>query len=91
MVDPLGHGPKLTVYVDESDADCAVTRRSTGGYVVYYNCVPISWRSARQLLVTLSTAESEYVQATLACQEVVALRHLFSELGFQMDAPTVIY
>ena len=90
-VDPLGHGPKLTVYVDASDADCGVTRRSTGGYVVYYNGVPISWRSARQPLVTLSTAESEYVQATLACQEVVALRHLFAELGSPMDAPTVIY
>ena len=90
-VDPLGHGPKLTVYVDASNADCGVTRRSTGGYVVYYNGVPISWRSARQPLVTLSTAESEYVQATLACQEVVALRHLFAELGSPMDAPTVIY
>eukprot|EP00961_Rhodomonas_salina_P094217 1267548-Rhodomonas_salina.1 len=29
--DPLGHGPKLTVDVDASVADCGVTRRSTGG------------------------------------------------------------
>jgi hypothetical protein len=89
--DPLGHGPKLTVYVDASDADCKVTRRSTGGYVIYYNGTPIAWRSARQPLVTLSTAESEYVQATLACQEILALRHLYEELGFPMDEPTVLY
>lgn len=90
-IDPLGHGLTLTVYVDASDADCGVTLRSTGGYVVYYNGVPIAWRSARQPLETLSTAESEYVQATLACQEVIALRNLFAELGFPMDAPTVVY
>eukprot|EP00961_Rhodomonas_salina_P126259 1700683-Rhodomonas_salina.2 len=58
VVDQLGHWPKLTVYVDGSDADCWVTHRSTGGNVVYYNGVPISWQSARQQLVTLSTAES---------------------------------
>eukprot|EP00961_Rhodomonas_salina_P162400 2187444-Rhodomonas_salina.1 len=59
--DPLGH--------NASDEDCLLTRRSTGGHVVFWNGVPIAWRSARQALVTLSTTESEYVQATLACQE----------------------
>jgi len=89
--DPLGHGAKLYTFVDASDADCKFTRRSTGGYVIYFNGTPIAWRSARQPLVTLSTAESEYVQATLACQEVLCLRRLFEQLGEPQDEPTLMY
>eukprot|EP00961_Rhodomonas_salina_P015867 213199-Rhodomonas_salina.3 len=89
--DPLGHGEQLVCYVDASDEDCLLTRRSTGGHVVFWNGVPIAWLSTRQALVTLSTAESEYVQATLACQEVLYLRDMFEGLGIPQDEPTVIY
>ena len=90
-VDPTGRGHKLTMYVDASDADCPVTRRSTGGYVLVYNGSPIAWRSARQPLVTLSTCESELVQATLAGCEVMFVLHLLNDLGFGMDEPVVVF
>ena len=88
--DPMNKGG-LYAFVDASDGDCKFTRRSTGGYVVMCNGCAISWRSARQPLVTLSTAESEYVQATLCCQEILNLRNLLTELGFEPDAPTLLY
>ena len=81
----------MTMYVDASDADCPVTRRSTGGYVLVYNGSPIAWRSARQPLVTLSTCESELVQATLAGCEVMFVLHLLNDLGFGMDEPVVVF
>ena len=91
-VDPLGHPDGLLYsYVDASDADCKQTRRSSGGYIIMYNGTAISWRSARQPLVTLSTAESEYVQATLTCQEILNLRNLYHEMGFGQDAPTLLF
>ena len=40
-------------------------------------------------MVTLSSAESEYVQITLACQEIINLREMLEELG-QVQAPTAI-
>eukprot|EP00961_Rhodomonas_salina_P026995 365187-Rhodomonas_salina.1 len=86
--DPLGRSEQLVCYVDASDADCSLTRRSTEGHVVFWNGVPIAWRNARQALVTLSTAESEYVQATFACQEVLYLRDMFEGLGIPQDEPT---
>jgi hypothetical protein len=39
----------------------------------------------------LSTAESEYVQATLTCQEILNLRNLLSELGFGDESPTLLF
>eukprot|EP00961_Rhodomonas_salina_P291085 3931691-Rhodomonas_salina.1 len=80
VVDLLGHWPKCTWTQGMPIAGLRADR--LGVALFYNNSLPISWRSARQPLVTLSTAESKYVQATLACQEVVALRHLFTKLGF---------
>eukprot|EP00961_Rhodomonas_salina_P042920 577225-Rhodomonas_salina.1 len=51
---------------------------------------PIAWKSGRLPLVTLSSAESEYVQITLACQEIVYLREILDNLGFEQSA-TVLY
>ena len=46
-------------------------RRSMRGYVMAMNGAPISWRSCRQGVVTLSSAETEYVAASAAAQETV--------------------
>src|SRR6266404_8844628 len=40
----------------------------------------ISWSSCKQELVTLSTAEAEYVAATHTTKEVIWLQHLIHEL-----------
>eukprot|EP00961_Rhodomonas_salina_P113736 1529741-Rhodomonas_salina.1 len=47
----------LSTYVDSSDADCRITRRSTGGFVCFFNSAPASFRSALQRLATLSSCE----------------------------------
>ena len=39
----------------------------------------ISWMSMKQKSVALSTAEAEYIAASMACCKVVWLRKLFSE------------
>ena len=80
----------MYAYTDSSDADCPFTRKSTGGFVVMLNGSPISWMSALQKLVTLSTCESEYVQACLAAQEVAYLREVMMLLGYAQSR-TLLY
>ena len=52
---------ELSAYTDSSFAPAGA--RSHGAAVVVYRGSPICWRSSRQALVTLSTAESELVEA----------------------------
>jgi hypothetical protein len=90
-VDPRGFGPNtLVAYADTSDADCKITSKSTGGYVLFLNGAPIAFRAGLLPLVTLSSAESEYVQATLACVEIIYVRELLERMGYTQTA-TVIY
>ncbi|OLQ11215.1 hypothetical protein AK812_SmicGene5008 [Symbiodinium microadriaticum] len=52
---------KLDVFTDSSFATSS--GRSHGCAAVFWGSSPISWRPARQQLVTLSTAESELLEA----------------------------
>ena len=67
-------------YGDASYADIPDTRRSTSGYIFHLNGGPISWLSARQKMVTLSSTEAEYDCLTEAVKEAVWLQKLFDEL-----------
>jgi len=81
---------QLYAFSDSSDADCKLTGKSTGGYVIFLNGSPISWKSARQHIVSLSTMESEYMQCTLTAIEILYLRETIESLGFKQN-PTVCY
>jgi transposase InsO family protein len=79
-----------------SDADYAgdiSTRKSTTGFVFFMADGPISWKSARQAAVTLSTTEAEYYGYTSASKEAKWLRNLLQELGYTGEdlQPMVIH
>lgn len=67
----------LVGYVDSDWANDPDDRRSTSGYLfeVYGNL--ISWTTKKQGLVTLSTAEAEYVAASQAVCEAIWFKKLF--------------
>ena len=50
----------------------------------------ISWLSKKQQIVTLSTAEAEYVALSAATQEAVWLRRLLSDIKATPKTPTII-
>ncbi|RVW42809.1 Retrovirus-related Pol polyprotein from transposon TNT 1-94 [Vitis vinifera] len=56
---------ELIGYSDSDFAGCQDSRRSTSGYIYLLAGGAISWRSAKQTLVTSSTMEAEFV----ACYE----------------------
>ncbi|CAI7781422.1 unnamed protein product [Closterium sp. NIES-53] len=64
---------KLVGYVDADDVGDKQNRTSTGGYVFIFGGDAVSWSSQRIKCATLSSTESEYVEATEAGKE----RHRF--------------
>eukprot|EP00961_Rhodomonas_salina_P071398 958917-Rhodomonas_salina.1 len=78
---PTNRKATLYAYSDASDADDPIARRTTGGYIVFYNGSPVSWSTGLQRLTTLSTCESEYVQAALAAKEILYLREMLLFAG----------
>ena len=77
-----------------ADADWAAdkeNRASISGYVVKACGGPISWRSRKQKSIACSTMEAEYVSIAEACKEIVWIRALLKEIGFELDEPTTIF
>jgi hypothetical protein len=89
-VGALGTVNQLWGYVDSDWAGCADTRKSTSGYVLMLNRSAIAWKSKRQSVVALSTAEAEFIAASAMVQEVIYTRRLLEILGFPQVQPTPI-
>ena len=78
-------------YVDSDWAGCPDSRRSTSGYVLVLNGAEVSWKSKRQSVVVLSSAEAEFIAVSAMVQEVIYLRKFLGNLGFQQKHPTCVY
>ena len=83
------------VLIDSSfcDADWAGDRegrRSTTGYLMKINGGIVSWSSKKQGCVAISSAEAEYLAAGAAVQEILWLRTLLKEMGFEQPGGTIL-
>ena len=78
-------------YVDSDWAGCLDSRKSTSGYILMLNGAAVSWKSKKQSIVALSSAEAEFVAASSMVQEVIYARRLLKKLGFQQSLPTSIF
>ena len=81
---------RLKGYTD-ADGSSQEHRHAISGYVFLMNGGAISWSSKKQELVTLSTAESEYVAATYASKEALWLQQIIGELFGPVTEPTILY
>ena len=63
-------------WVGDLDAD----RHSTSGNLFIMAGGAISWSSKKQVTVSLSTAEAEYIALSIATQEAIWIRRLLSDL-----------
>lgn len=88
---PMDRPNILWGFVDSDWAGCPDSRRSTSGYALMLNGAAISWKSKRQSVVALSTAEAEFIAASSMVQEVIYARRLLEKLGFPQTDPTLIY
>lgn len=80
----------LEGYTD-ADGSSQEHRHAISGYVFLINGGAVSWSSKKQELVTLSTAESEYVAATYAAKEALWLRRIIGEVYQPLNDPIILY
>ena len=81
----------LEAFVDSDYAACKDTRRSQTGFLVINNGGPVSWSAKRQAMVTLSSQEAEFVAASQLGVELLYLRTLMRDFGYEQKKPTVTW
>jgi hypothetical protein len=74
---------KLWDWVDADFATDLDTRRSHTGYILMMNGGTVSWKSTKQKSVSLSTAEVEWYSSSEVGKEVVYLRSILNDFGFE--------
>ena len=62
---------------------------SLAGYCFKLGESMITWRSHKEPIITLSTAESEYIALTPAVQECIWLQQLLQEIGYKQETPII--
>jgi hypothetical protein len=67
-------------FSDASYAEDRKNRKSTSGYIFLKSNGPISWKSKKQPIVSLSSMEAEYIALTSASKEALWIRKLDGEL-----------
>ena len=78
---------QLSVKVDESNSDCPETRRSTFGYIIYLDLMPIHWKSKRTPFVTAGVGTTAYVALHFAAKGVLFTSYILDFLGFLQPSP----
>ncbi|KAI3707380.1 hypothetical protein L6452_25840 [Arctium lappa] len=76
---------ELTAYTDADHAGCMLDRKSTLGHVQFLGDKLVSWGSKKQLCVSTSTAEAEYVAAASYCSQVLWMRTQLRDYGFHFN------
>ena len=64
--------------------------KSTSGYTFTLGTGVFSWASKKQKSVALSTAEAEYVSASIATSQAVWLRRIMQDFGEKQESATHI-
>ena len=81
---------RIRAFADSSFLDCLDTGRSTGGYCIFWNGCLLSFESKRLPLVTLSTAESEYVEAARCAAEVTYIKELLNDFDITVGCVPIM-
>ncbi|KAG9442558.1 hypothetical protein H6P81_018412 [Aristolochia fimbriata] len=75
-----------------SDADWAGNsddRKSTSGGCFYLGTNLVAWYSKKQNSISLSTAEAEYIAAGSCCTQLLWMKQMLADYGFEQDTLTV--
>lgn len=83
--------PKLNVWSDADFANDKNTRKSITGFVITLGNTPITWRSAQQPIVALSTTEAEFIAGCEATKELIPIKNILLELELIKDEPTDVF
>ena len=86
-----GGNNELVAFTNSDYAGDLRDRKSTSGYVFLLSSGTISWQSKKQLVVSLSTTEAEFIDATSCACQTVWLKRVLEKLGLNQDKTTIIH
>ncbi|KAK8951274.1 hypothetical protein KSP39_PZI003194 [Platanthera zijinensis] len=78
-------------YTDADWAGNLMDRKSTSGYFTFVGGNLVTWRSKKQKVVALSSAEAEFRGMSRGLCELLWLRSLLTEVGFPPDSPMNLF
>jgi hypothetical protein len=87
---PRGMGFVIRAKVDADHAGDTTTRRSRTGYLVFLNCSPVHWKSAKQTSVESSSFGSEFIAMKQCCEYLRGLRYKLRMMGIPVNGPVYI-
>ena len=74
----------LIAFTDSDFAACLKSRKSVGGYVIFFGNSPFMWSAKKHNgLQALSSCESELVQSTITIKEILWAQPLIIFLGYK--------
>jgi hypothetical protein len=88
---PTASSELFLTYTDADHGGNPDNGRSTGGYAVIIGGGAVSWSSRLQPVVSLSTTEAEYIAAVEAGKEIIWMRNLLTEFGFNFTSPSPLF
>ena len=86
----FGEAWDLVCYSDSDYAGDPDSRKSVSGYILYVRGVPICWRSKAQKIITLSSAEAEWIALSEATKEIMFVLQMFEEMKIKVELPIVV-
>ena len=78
-------------WTDSDWAGDVDSRHSVGGFVFDVAGGCVSWSSKKQVSITTSSVEAEYVASANATKEAVWLRTLLKEVGYPQSQATIVH
>ncbi len=79
---------KITGFVDSDYAGDVTDRKSMSGFIVKLGSASCIWGSKKQPTVALSTCEAEYHALSMAAKDIIWIRRVLQEVGFDVHNPT---
>lgn len=76
---------QIKAYCDSDWNACPLTRRSINGFIVMLGDSPIAWKMKKQDVVSLSSAEAEYILMSFTTNELKCTKELLSGFGIAHD------
>ncbi|KAJ9558053.1 hypothetical protein OSB04_012667 [Centaurea solstitialis] len=75
---------QLISFTDSNYGGCKLDRKSTSGSCQFLGDKLVSWTSKKQICVSTSTAEAEYVAAASCCSQVLWMKTQLLDYGYKL-------